>query len=139
MRSFRACVKVSVVVVLLATTALVAFGATPASADPIQVTNGDNDGPGSLRQAALDAENSSGSDTITIDPSVVTINITSPIDINASDAVSIIGNGATIDAHGSIRALNMASDSNFALSNLGIVGVGGTGTGTSSAIGGSGG
>src|SRR5690348_15933933 len=129
MGSLRRFLTGAVAVGLLAATVGAGVTVGPAAAADFTVTTGANDAPGSLRQAALDAETSSGADTITIDPSVVTIDITSPIDINASDAVSIIGNGATIDAHGSIRALNMASDSDFAVSDLGVTDVGGTGTG----------
>ena len=43
------------------------------TASTFSVTNGNASGPGSLRQAVIDANNNPGADTIVIDPSVTTI------------------------------------------------------------------
>ena len=47
--------------------------AIPADADTITVTNGNDSGPGSLRQALADANDG---DTINFDPSVGTVTLT---------------------------------------------------------------
>lgn len=60
-----------------------------------QVTNGNDNGPGSLRQAVIDANANAGPDFINIDPGL-TISLTSGT-INITDTVFIFGNNSTID------------------------------------------
>ena len=55
------------------------------------VTNGNDSGTGSLRQAILDANASLGADTIT-----VTEDITLTSAINITDSVTIVGTGSTV-------------------------------------------
>ncbi|HBU01114.1 MAG TPA: hypothetical protein DEB20_00850 [Acidimicrobiaceae bacterium] len=75
------------------TAALIA--ATPAGASTFSVSNTNDSGAGSLRQAVLDANANAGADTITFDPSVTgTITLTSG-QIAITDTVTITGPGAT--------------------------------------------
>lgn len=80
---------------LTATGGLGFITANPASAATFDVTTTADSGDGSLRDALVDANNAAGPDTITFDPALngQTISLTSQILI--TDAVSIVGPGAT--------------------------------------------
>ncbi len=88
----------------VATIALLGIGATAYAATFI-VTSGARSGPGSLRQAVLDANASPGRDTITFAPGVTSVQTNLPaaaldMSIRISDSVDIVGAGAdklTID------------------------------------------
>ncbi len=85
----------------LLTVALLGLGvliASPASAATFAVTNLNESGGGSLRQAMLDAQNTPGADTITIGVTG-TINLTSgPLLYESADNLTIAGNGVTVSA-----------------------------------------
>ena len=70
----------------------IVIGATPALADDLRVTNGDDSGPGSLRQALADADALSGPQTIVIEEGLE-IRPTSFLQSNGD--VSIVGDGET--------------------------------------------
>ena len=73
-----------------------------ALAEPtIQVTNGNNDGPGSFR-AALN----SGATKIVIKPSVNIISITETLEYSGTQSLSVIGSGQTIDGSGLENSLD---------------------------------
>ena len=106
---------------------LVAFG-SPASATNFDVTNSNDAGPGSLRQALLDAASNPGADTIAVQAGLGTITLQSPIDWNSTDLVSIQGNGIVIDAGGHSAALADNSGGGVGFNDFTITGVGVTGT-----------
>lgn len=110
-----------------------ALGATaiapgPAGALQYNVTNGNNSGSGSLREALADAESNPGSDTVVVQAGVGTINLSSPIVWAGGGAVTIDGNGVTIDANGEVAALIDDSGDSLTVEDLNITGVGGTST-----------
>jgi hypothetical protein len=75
-----------------------AFSYTFAEGDfinAIMVTNGDNTGAGSLRQAITDVP-TNGNRIIIIDPSVKTITLTSALTVSTAKNFTIEGNGVTI-------------------------------------------
>src|SRR4051794_21450869 len=61
--------------IVASTLGVAVITASPASADTLTVSNGNDSGPGSLRQAAIDAEGTAGPDTIEIQPGVGTITL----------------------------------------------------------------
>ena len=79
---------------LLLTTAMSAVGAGDAAAATFTVTNTNNSGGGSLRQAITDANNAAGADTITFSISPGT----APFTITPTSALPSITGTATIDA-----------------------------------------
>jgi hypothetical protein len=84
--------------------------AAPSLAWAIVVTNTNNGGPGSLRQAILDARANAGADVITFDPAVfpATINLTSVLPtlnspgdtIDGAGQVNLNGAGIKVDGNG---------------------------------------
>jgi LPXTG-motif cell wall-anchored protein len=76
-----------------------------ADAATFTVTNANDAGPGSLRAAIASAAGSSGDDQITVNSGVGTITLSSPITFAANGALSIVGQGVTIDAGGNDGAL----------------------------------
>ncbi|MFL5327604.1 MAG: choice-of-anchor Q domain-containing protein [Gemmataceae bacterium] len=91
------------------------------------VTNTNNSGAGSLRQAVLDANNTSGFQNIAFDSSfnsAKTITLTSG-ELSILDGVSITGPGAnllTINGNQAGRVFNIASGSAVTISGVGITG-----------------
>jgi len=84
--------------IVAASGAIVAGGPPPAhAADSIHVTNNNDDGPGSLRQAVIDADLAPGDDVIVIDPSVP-----SPI-VLTSGALPVFGGSLAIRGPGSTK------------------------------------
>ncbi|MGQ0804127.1 MAG: choice-of-anchor Q domain-containing protein [Actinomycetota bacterium] len=75
------------------------FTATSASGAVFNVTNGDDSGAGSLRQAFIDATNTAGDDTIVVDDAVNMITLTTGA-VGHGDpgnaALTLQGNGVTI-------------------------------------------
>ena len=81
-----------------------AFAATPAHAATFPVTNENDSGEGSLREALIDAEASAGPDDITFAPGVDSIVLTSVLPV-VDHPVRILGPGIdalTIDAPGTV-------------------------------------
>jgi autotransporter-associated beta strand protein len=74
-----------------------------ATAGEYFVTSGSDSGPGSLRQAIFDSNAAGGSNTITIDSTVTTIDLSQSLPM-ITTSVAIVGNNTTIDAHGAGRA-----------------------------------
>jgi len=92
------------------------IGATEARLPPFVVTNAADAGPGSLRQAILDANNIIGPDTITFDPAFFatarTITLTSGQLVVTDAGTSVFGPGAsllTVSGNKSGRVLFFAS------------------------------
>ncbi len=85
------------------------------------VTNTNDAGDGSLRQAMLDAESNFGDDTILFDSDVSgTINLASPLP-DLDESVTITGPGAdavTVDAGGDERIFNITYGDDFTISGL---------------------
>jgi hypothetical protein len=93
---------------LLALATLVAgglgLGSSPAAGVEFSVTNNSDAGPGSLRQAFIDADNTPGDDVIVVQPGVGTVTLTTgPLTHVPSPAADLAlqGNGVTINANGS--------------------------------------
>ncbi len=95
--------------------------ATPAGASTFSVSNTNDSGAGSLRQAVLDANANAGADTITFDPSVTgTITLTSG-QIAISDSVTITGPGAatlTVSGNDASRIFDVTGTTDLAISDL---------------------
>ena len=87
------------------------------------VTNTDDSGAGSLRQAVLDANANAGADTITFDPSVTgTITLTSG-EIAITDSLTITGPGMdvlNISGNDASRVLKSSQSGDLAISGLEI-------------------
>lgn len=85
------------------------------SAAQFDVTNTNDAGPGSLRQAIADADANDGPDTIVVQPGLGTIVLTSPLEWGSVDAgsLTIQGNGVIVDFGGS--PLGFVDDSGFDL------------------------
>ncbi len=105
---------------------LLAAGSGAASAAQFDVTNTNDAGPGSLRQAIADAESNAGADTVVVQPGLGTINLTSPIEWFDGDDVTIEGNGVTVDFGGSPSGF--VNDSGFGVTIIGMTITGVTGS-----------
>src|SRR5688500_16982240 len=77
------------------------FFAASVTAANFPVTNGNDSGAGSLRQALADAEAAAGADTITIDTTLPITLAGTQLEVNSE--VDIIGNHSTVDAAGLSR------------------------------------
>ncbi len=87
-----------------------AYGAT------FDVTNCNDSGAGSLRQAVLDANGAGGADDITFSV-VCTITLTSG-EIDITDSVNIIGNGSTISGNNANRIFYVTGFISVTIDNL---------------------
>ncbi len=103
-RVFRRCV-VSAVLVSAPLVAVAANVHDATAAAPIVVTNNSDHDAGSLR-AALTAAEAAGDDTITVNPGVGTIKLSTPITFTMNGALTISGNGVEVDANGQESALD---------------------------------
>jgi len=81
---------------LAAGLALVGLPALQASAANFDVTNTNDSGPGSLRQAVADASAAGGADTVTIPAGLGTITLSSTINFTGADLTTVQGNGNTV-------------------------------------------
>lgn len=118
--------------------ALFVMLASPAQADTITVTNTLNEGPGSLRQAILDA---ASGDVVVFDPAVFGINSTIQIteQLVISKSLTILGTANKTKIVGGYsgyqgRALQVMSDNHVALANLDFSNFGKTNPGDTKGI-----
>jgi hypothetical protein len=104
------------------------LGAGHAGAATFQVTNTNDSGPGSLRDALTQANANAEADTIDLSSiSGQTITLTSGQLSTSSDTITIEGNGVTIDAGGNSRVL-YSNATDLELNDLTITGGSATGT-----------
>src|SRR6185503_9784137 len=113
---------------LAAPMAVAALVALPAGAvdTTFHVTNTDDAGDGSLRKAIADAAANSGTDTVQVDVSGTITLTTGPITWNGDTAVTIHGNGITLNAGGGLGALLDLGGDGITIDNITITGSGGT-------------
>ncbi|MCU0268831.1 MAG: hypothetical protein MUF83_09300 [Acidimicrobiales bacterium] len=76
--------------------ALSALPGAPASAATFTVSNTNDSGPGSLRQAVVDANTAPGADTVVIPAGLGAITLTSTIQLTDTSGTTIQGNGNTV-------------------------------------------
>jgi len=100
-----------------------ALGAQTVAAETFSVSNTNDSGPGSLRQALADAQANGEADIIELSAiSGQTINLTSgQLEIEADD-ITIQGNDVTLDAGGNSRVFLISSQSDVELSDLSVTG-----------------
>ena len=103
-----------VIVLMLAWTMILGVWPRPAQAATFVVTNTNDSGPGSLRQAVLDANAAAGDDVIAFDASFNvprTITLASLITITGSGGLTINGTGAnllTISGNNAVRGFELS-------------------------------
>lgn len=85
------------------------------------VTNGDDSGPGSLRDA-LEVQEAS---FVFINPAVTTINIDTTLEYSSEDQLFLIGTGQTIATVNNVTLLAVTEGANVSISNLDFEGPGG--------------
>ena len=83
--------------------------AAPAGAATFVVTTGNDSGPGSLRQAILDANATLEEDIVTIEPNVGTVTLRSALNISSN--LALMGNGVTLRQTGGVRILSVTDGS----------------------------
>ncbi|MBS0657703.1 MAG: hypothetical protein JSR82_05575 [Verrucomicrobia bacterium] len=99
--------------------ALLLASAVPLTAATFTVTNTNDTGAGSLRQAVIDANNAAGNDTIVFDASLdgLTITLTSQLVVNANATTLVdagtLGRGIVLSGGGTTRLVQVAAGSNF--------------------------
>src|SRR4051794_19872246 len=113
--------------------AFVVVTAGPAAAATIPVTNGDDSGAGSLRQAISTANADSGPSTIAVDNGVNQIDLTSPLVVTTNGKVTIDGTGTVINMHGATDGID-SQGLDLELDDLTITGVGPGDLGTDHAV-----
>ena len=101
------------------------------------VTNGNDSGAGSLRQAIFDSNAAGGSNTITINSGVGTVTLSQSLPMITA-SVTVTGNGNTLDANNAGRAFFVQAGTT-AISNLTINNAVAQGGAGASVIGGGGG
>jgi hypothetical protein len=113
----------------LAATALLvgvlAVGSGSAAALQFDVTNTNDSGAGSLRQAVADAQANGGADDVVVQPGIGTINATSPIAWISGGALTIQGNDVVVDFGGANTGFMDNSDEDLTIDSMTITGVGG--------------
>ena len=112
---------------IFAATLLGAIAARPATAAQFDVTNAANSGPGSLRQALLDAAAAPGNDDVVLNPTVGTITVSSELLWNAStgpNAVTIEGGGLRVEFSGAPRGFVDNGGQGVTIRNMEITSVG---------------
>jgi len=130
LRSFRSTVgRIACALSIAAAPAVmvVAVSSSPAGADQFNVTNNNDSGAGSLRQALIDAQNHAGPDDVVADTGIGTITLTTgPLEWNGGGSVSIDGAGLTINANGNPQVLFDSAGTGVSVLDLTITGMGGT-------------
>ena len=110
---------------------LAGASAQKAAASQFDVTITGDSGPGSLRQALLDAAALAGSDDVVIQAGLGSITLSSEIKWNGvigTNAVTITGNGAHVDFNGSSRGFVDDGGQGLTIVDMTITGVGGSAT-----------
>lgn len=110
----------------LASVGVLTVGASPAqAAGSYAVTSTDDSGPGTLRQAMLDAALAGGSATVTVDPTVAAgaVTLASPLPlVPAGTVLTIEAAGLTVDGGGAtgdgVRAFTVQIDASLTLSHI---------------------
>src|SRR4051812_10532531 len=104
--------------------------ASSASATTFNVTNTNDAGAGSLRQALLDAAAASGPDTVDVQNGLGTITLDSEILWTASgtgdQSVTVLGNGIIVDINGNSRGLVDNGGRGITIDGVSLTGAGGT-------------
>jgi hypothetical protein len=108
--------------------------APPAASASFTVTNNNDAGAGSLRQALLDASANGQADTVVIQQGIGTITLASPLTFAENHSLELEGNDATIDADGQPAALDQTGGGGFTVQNLTITGIGGSRAGEAGAV-----
>lgn len=121
MRSWIACAAVAATIAAAACVL-----AAPASALTFNVSNTNDSGPGSLRQALADAAANAGDDDVVVQAGLGTITLASEIAWSGSGVVTIQGNGVTINFNGASRGLVDDGGSGVSVFNATVTGVGGS-------------
>jgi hypothetical protein len=104
---------------------LLAAGSSTASALQFDVTNTNDSGAGSLRQAIADAEANGGPDNVVVQPGLGTIHATSPIAWISGGALTIEGNDVVVDFGGANTGFMDNTDEDLTIDSMTITGVGG--------------
>jgi len=114
---------------LLVLTVLDAASGRRAAAVQFDVTSTADSGPGSLRQALLDAAANAGNDGVVVQAGLGTITLSSELQwggVGGANAVTIQGNGVHLDFAGASRGLVDIGGKGVTISNMTITGVGGS-------------
>jgi hypothetical protein len=93
---------------------------TAAAAPGVTVINGNDSGPGSLREALA-----SGAAIVEIDDAVSTINLESTLEYTGQAALRIRGSGQSVVADGDYTLLLISEGADVSISNLAFQGIGG--------------
>ena len=120
---------VIVVWVFLGLAVLGPAGGQRAVAAQFDVTVAADSGPGSLRQALLDAAAAAGPDDVVVQAGLDVITLSSELGwtgVPAPNSVTIQGNGVQLDFDGASRGLVDADGLGVTISNMTITGVGGS-------------
>lgn len=126
-RVHRHAVNVALAVLVLAV--LGPAGGQRAAAAQFDVTVAADSGPGSLRQALLDAAAAAGPDDVVVQAGLGVITLSSELGwtgVAAPNSVTIQGNGVQLDFDGASRGLVDAGGLGVTVSNVTITGVGGS-------------
>jgi hypothetical protein len=113
---------------------LAVFAPSLADAAQFNVMSVADDGPGSLRQALLDAVGTPGNDEVIVQSALGVINVTSELawsGLSAPNAVTIEINGVRVDFNGAPRGFVDVGGAGVTIRNMEITGVGGTTNGGS--------
>ena len=121
-------VAVAAFVLLAGTIGVAGPLAAPASATTFNVTNANDSGAGSLRQALTDAATNPGNDTVVVQAGLTAITLATPISWSGTGtgAVTITGNGNTVNLNGQPAGLVDAGRQRRAPSTASPCGGGGT-------------
>ena len=114
---------------LLVPIVLAGAGGQKAVASQLDVTTAADSGPGSLRQALLDAAALAGSDDVVVQAGLGTITLSSEIEwtgVLGTNDVTIAGNGVRVDFNGSSRGFVDSDGHGLRIGDMTITGVGGS-------------
>jgi len=126
MRAIRVRAAGAVLLLLGGSVAVAGSLAAPAGAATFNVINANDSGAGSLRQALTDAAGIAGPNTVVVQAGLGTIVLDSEISWSSSAAVTITGNGATVNLNGQPRGLVDAAGKGVTVDGLTLTGGSGT-------------
>jgi len=98
----------------------VVFQAAAVAAPPAYVSNGDDDGPGSLRDALA-----SGADMIVLEDTVSVIGIESTLYYGGTEPLKILGSGQVVEADDDYTLLEISEGADLSVTDLTFQGIGG--------------